>query len=66
VKKNMGSTDRIVRTVVALILLVLSLTGTITGVASTIAIILAVVFLLTAVVGCCPLYVPFKFSTLRQ
>ena len=62
-KHNIGSTDRIARAVIALVLLALSLTGTITGVASTIAIILAVVLILTAAVGFCPLYLPFKFST---
>ncbi len=62
-KKNMGSVDRIVRFAIALVLLALSLTSTITGVISTIAIILAVVLLLTAAVGFCPLYLPFKIST---
>jgi hypothetical protein len=62
-KQNIGSLDRIIRAVVAIILIALSLTGTLTGVVGTIAIILGVVFLLTALVSVCPLYMPFKFST---
>ena len=62
-KQNMGSIDRVVRLVIGIILLALSLTGVITGTLSTIAIILAAVLLLTAAVGFCPLYLPFKFST---
>ena len=62
-KQNMSSLDRIIRTVIAIILLALSLTGVLTGVVATIGIIFAVIFLLTAAVGLCPLYLPFKFST---
>lgn len=64
-KTNMGSTDRIVRAVIAIVLLALALTSTITGVVGTIAFVLGVILLLTAVVGICPLYLPFKISTKR-
>ena len=64
--KNMGSADRIVRTVAAVVLLILLLTGTISGVLGTILGILAIVFLATSAVGFCPLYAPFKISTKKQ
>lgn len=65
-KKNMGTLDRILRAVAALVLIVLNLTGVLSGTLGVITLILAIVFLLTALVSFCPLYVPFKLSTLRK
>jgi len=62
-KKNMGSTDRIIRFVVAAILAVLYFTGTITGTLGIVLLVLAGVFLLTSFVSFCPLYAPFGIST---
>ncbi len=62
-KKNMGSTDRIIRIIIAAIIGVLYYTGTITGTLGLVLIILAGVFLLTSFVSFCPLYAPFGFST---
>lgn len=62
-KKNMGKVDRTVRLVVAAILLILYATGVISGVVGTILAVLAVVFVLTSLIGFCPLYVPIKLST---
>ena len=62
-KKNMGTTDRIVRTAAAVVIAVLLLTGQVSGVVATILGVLAVVFLATSIVSFCPLYVPFKVST---
>jgi hypothetical protein len=55
-KKNMGTFDRIVRIVIALIIAVLFLTGQITGTLSIILLALAAIFLLTSLVNFCPLY----------
>ena len=62
-KQNMGIVDRIIRVVLALVVLVLYLTKQLTGVALIVPGILAVVFIATSIVGICPLYMPFKFST---
>ncbi|MCC6604294.1 MAG: DUF2892 domain-containing protein [Anaerolineae bacterium] len=62
-KQNMGSIDRIVRAVFAVVVAVLYFTNLISGTAAIILGILAIVFLLTSVVGFCPLYAPFKLST---
>ncbi len=62
-KKNMGSTDRIIRIIIAAIIGVLYYTGTISGTLGLVLIILAGVFLLTSFVSFCPLYAPFGFST---
>jgi len=64
--KNMGMIDRVVRVVLALAVAVLYLTGTISGVVAILLGGLALVLLLTGIVGFCPLYRPFNFSTLRQ
>ena len=65
-KKNMGTIDRVIRVVVALTVGVLYLTGQISGTAAIILGILAVVFVLTSLMGSCPLYLPFGLSTRGQ
>ena len=62
----MGMIDRVVRVMLALAVGVLYFTGTISGAVAIILGVLAIIFLLTGIVGFCPLYWPFKFSTLRQ
>ena len=62
-KKNMGAADRIIRTILAIVLAVLYFTNQITGTAAIVLGIIAIVFLLTSVVGFCPLYVPFNINT---
>lgn len=64
--KNMGSADRIIRTLVAIAVIALILTKQLTGLAAIILGILAVVFLLTSLVAFCPLYVPLKISTRKK
>lgn len=59
----MGSTDRIIRVVVAAVLAYLYFTGVVSGTIATIAIVIAVVFLLTSAVGTCGMYIPFGIST---
>ena len=65
-KQNMGTTDRIVRLAVALLIAVLYFTGVISGTVALILGILAVVFALTSFVAFCPLYLPFGFSTIAR
>jgi hypothetical protein len=65
-KQNMGSTDRIIRVGLAVVVAVLYFANIISGTAAIILGILAIVFLFTSVVGFCPLYAPFKLSTLGK
>jgi hypothetical protein len=65
-KKNMGTTDRVVRTFVAILLLILLFSGEITGTVGVILAIVAIVFLITSLVSFCPLYVPMKISTRKE
>jgi hypothetical protein len=64
--KNMGTADRLIRTVLALIVLALYFTGQISGLAAIILGIFAVIFLLTSLISFCPLYVPLKLSTRKK
>ena len=61
--KNMGTADRTIRTVLALTIGVLFLTGTIRGTLAIILGIVALLFLTTSLLGWCPAYVPFGLST---
>ena len=65
-KKNMGTIDRIIRILLAVVVIILYLSGSITGVAAIILGILAIVFIITSLIGFCPLYVPFKISTIKK
>ena len=65
-KKNMGIVDRVIRIILAAAVAVLFFTGIISGAAAVILGILAAVFLITAVVGLCPLYLPFGISTIKK
>jgi hypothetical protein len=61
--KNMGTLDRLLRTLIAITVGVLYATGQITGLAAIILGVFALVFLATSAVGTCPLYVPIGLST---
>lgn len=59
----MGSTDKIIRIVIAVIIGILYFTGIVSGILGIVLVVLAAVFLLTSFVSFCPLYLPFGFKT---
>ena len=63
IEKNVGTTDRIIRYVVAAIFAVLYFTGMVSGTFGIVLMVLAVVFAVTATITICPLYLPFGLST---
>ena len=65
-KKNMGTTDKIIRIVIAVLFSVLFFTKAVTGVAGIILLVLAAVFILTSLIGSCPLYLPFGINTCKK
>ena len=65
-KKNMGLVDRSIRTVLAVVVAVLYFTNQISGIAAIVLGLFAVVFLLTSFMSFCPLYAPFKLSTIKK
>lgn len=64
--KNMGTVDRIIRFVFAVVVAVLYFTGVISSTLAIILGVLALIFLATSIIGFCPLYAPFKLSTLKK
>ena len=64
-KANIGLLDRIVRIGLVALLAVLFFTGQLSVVAAIILGALAALFLVTAIVGVCPLYIPLRISTRR-
>ena len=65
-EKNIGSTDRIVRFVLAALFAVLYFTGMVSGTLGIVLLVLAVVFALTAAMNFCPIYFAFKLSTAQK
>ena len=59
---NVGKVDRIARAAVGLILVLIAF-SIVAGVAQIILWIIGGILLLTAIIGFCPLYYPFHFST---
>jgi hypothetical protein len=65
-KKNMGKLDRGLRIVVALVLGFLALSGKVEGMMYNIALALGAIFVLTSLVGFCPLYIPLGMNTCEK
>jgi hypothetical protein len=61
--QNMGTADRVIRTLIAIGIGVLYFSGRISGTLAIVLGIVAVLFLLTSLVSRCPGYVPFGLST---
>ena len=61
--RNMGSTDRAIRTFIVIVIGVLYFTGKIGGTLAIVSGIVAIAFLVTSLIGWCPGYVPFGLST---
>ena len=64
--KNMGKADKIIRLLIAVFVTILFLNHVITGVLGIVLVVLAGVFVLTSLIGTCPLYLPFKINTNRN
>ena len=65
-KANMGTIDRVVRILVALIIGGLYFMGQITGTAAIILLVFAGVFIATSFMSFCPLYLPLGISTKKK
>lgn len=63
---NMGTADRIIRLIVAAIIIFLYLNDTIVGTTGIVLVIIAVVFALTSFISFCPLYTLFGLSTKKK
>ena len=65
-KKNVGSTDQIIRLILAILVGILYYTDTISGTLGFVLVALSIVLVLTSVVNFCPLYLPFGINTRKK
>lgn len=65
-KKNMGSYDKLIRLVVAIVLIVLYYKGVLHGKLGIIALVIALVFTVTSLISFCPLYTLFGIKTCKD
>jgi hypothetical protein len=62
-KKNMGTIDRVIRILIAVVFVALYFMQVVTGTIGIVLLVLAVVFVLTSFISFCPLYWPFGINT---
>jgi uncharacterized membrane protein len=65
-KKNMGTIDKAIRILVAVVVVVLYFTHVISGVLAIILLALSAIFVVTSLLSFCPLYLPFGLSTRKK
>jgi predicted PurR-regulated permease PerM len=65
-KKNIGTVDRGIRIIAAVVIAILYFGGQISGVTGTVLGVIALILLLTSLVRYCPLYVPLKIATIKK
>ena len=63
--KNMGSTDKIIRLILAAIILALYFFDVISGTLGIILVAVAAIFALTSFISFCPAYLPFGINTCK-
>jgi uncharacterized membrane protein YcaP (DUF421 family) len=62
-KKNMGTADKIIRLIIAAIIVTLYFTEMITGTVAIVLLVLSGIFVLTSFISFCPLYTLFGIKT---
>jgi hypothetical protein len=65
-KQNMGLIDKVIRILIAVVVIALYYANVISGTLAIILLILAGIFILTSLIGICPLYLPFGLNTAKK
>ncbi|HUX94818.1 MAG TPA: DUF2892 domain-containing protein [Bacteroidales bacterium] len=65
-KKNMGTIDKVIRILIAVVVVVLWLTNIISGTIAIILLALSAIFVVTSFLSFCPLYLPFGLDTRKK
>jgi hypothetical protein len=65
-KRNMGTVDKVIRILVAVVVIVLYFTHVISGTLAIILLALSAIFVVTSLLSFCPLYLPFSLSTRKK
>jgi hypothetical protein len=63
---NMGTADRVIRILVAIVIVALYFTNQISGTIAIVLLVIAGAFILTSFLNFCPLYLPFGISTRKK
>jgi hypothetical protein len=65
-KKNMGATDKLIRSVIGIIIAILYYADIITGTLAIVLLAFAIIFLLTSFISFCPLYTLLGINTNKK
>jgi hypothetical protein len=65
-KKNIGSTDKLIRLGIAIILIVLYYKTVLTGTLGIVALVIALLLTITSLLSFCPLYTLFGIKTCKK
>jgi uncharacterized membrane protein len=65
-KKNMGTIDKTIRILVAVVVVVLYFTHVISGILAIVLLALSAIFVVTSLISFCPLYLPLGLSTRKK
>ncbi len=65
-KTNMGTLDKTIRIIIAIIIGYLYYNGTISGTLGIILMVFAAIFILTSIISFCPLYTIFGIKTCKK
>ena len=65
-KKNMGTLDKVVRILAALVIAGLYFSKVISGTVAIVLLVVAGIFIVTSFISFCPLYFPFGISTRKK
>jgi hypothetical protein len=65
-KKNMGTIDKVIRILVAVVVVILYFTNVISGTVGIILLALSAIFVITSILGFCPLYLLLNLSTRKK
>ena len=65
-KKNMGTIDRTIRIIVAILIAILCFTNVFGGFLAIILGIIALILIITSFIAVCPLYPPLKINTMKK
>jgi hypothetical protein len=65
-KKNVGTVDKVIRILVAVVVVILYFTNVISGTPGIILLALSAILVVTSIVSICPLYMLFGLSTTKK
>jgi hypothetical protein len=65
-KKNMGTVDKVIRILVAVVVVTLYFTNVISGTLAIILLALSAIFIITSLLSFCPLYLPLSLNTRKK